>query len=69
MNRGRVTLDEGGPRLPATVELTRPQDHYSLRVSFQDPPAVKVDQPLPDEAFVLKNSNNLPETDLDAGKR
>jgi len=59
----------GGPRLPAQVELTRPQDHYSLRVIFQDPAAVKIDQPLPDESFVLKNSNNLPETDLDAGKR
>ncbi|HEV2861170.1 MAG TPA: hypothetical protein VGX48_09200 [Pyrinomonadaceae bacterium] len=61
--------EEGGPRLPAQVELTRPQDHYSLRVIFQDPVAVKIDQPLPDESFVLKNSNNLPETDLDAGKK
>ena len=60
---------EGGARrLPSQIELTRPQDHYSLRVVFQDPGAVRVDQPRPEEAFVLKNSQNLPVVDLDAKK-
>ncbi len=78
--RGRLVTDvvysdprpfgEGGARrLPAQVELTRPQDHYSLRVTFQDPGAVEVDKPLQDDAFVLKNSNGLVEVDLDAGKK
>jgi hypothetical protein len=61
---------EGGSRrLPSQIELTRPQDHYSLRVVFQDPGAVKVDQPRPAESFVLKNSQNLPVVDLDAAKK
>ncbi len=55
-------------RLPSQIELTRPQDHYSLRVIFQDPGAVRVDQPRPEEAFVLKNSQNLLVVDLDAKK-
>ncbi len=61
--------EEGRLRLPAQVELTRPQDHYSIRVAFQDPGAVKVDQPYDPEIFVLKNGSNLQEVDLDAVKK
>jgi hypothetical protein len=61
--------EDGRYRLPAQVELTRPQDHYSIRVIFQDPGAVKVDQPLLPDSFVLKNTSNLPEVDLDAKKK
>jgi hypothetical protein len=61
--------EDGSRRLPTQIELTRPQDHYSLRVVFQDPGAVKVDQPKPDDAFVLKNSQNLPVVDLDAKRQ
>jgi hypothetical protein len=60
--------EEARLRLPAQVELTRPQDHYSIRIAFQDPGAVKVDQPYDAEIFVLKNGSNLPEVDLDAAK-
>jgi hypothetical protein len=59
---------DGSRRLPAQIELTRPQDHYSLRVIFQQPGEVKVDQPKLDDAFVLKNSDNLRVVDLDAKK-
>jgi hypothetical protein len=58
--------ENGARRLPSQIELTRPQDHYSLRIVFQDPGAVRVDQPKPEDAFVLKNSQNLPVVDLDA---
>jgi hypothetical protein len=61
--------EDGSHRLPTRVELTRQQDHYSISITFQDPGAVKVDQPLPDEAFVLKNTSGLPEVDLDAKKK
>jgi hypothetical protein len=61
--------DGGRLRLPAQIELTRPQDHYSIRLAFQDPGAVKVDQPLPEDSFVLKNGSGLPEVDLDAKKK
>ncbi len=78
--RGQLTTDvvysnpqpfgeEGRLRLPAQVELTRPQDHYSIRIAFQDPGAVKVDDPYDPEIFVLKNSGNLQEVDLDAVKK
>jgi hypothetical protein len=61
---------EGGQhRLPAQIELTRPQDHYSIRISFQDPAAVKVDQQYDSDIFVLKNASNLPEVNLDAKKK
>ncbi|MET0624479.1 MAG: hypothetical protein ABW250_15975, partial [Pyrinomonadaceae bacterium] len=49
--------EDGRLRLPAQVELTRPQDHYSIRITFQDPGAVKVDQPYDPEIFVLKNAS------------
>jgi hypothetical protein len=66
----QAAFGEGGARrLPTQIELTRPQDHYSLRVVFQDPGAVKVDQPRSAESFVLKNSQNLPVVDLDAVKK
>ncbi|HZT57434.1 MAG TPA: hypothetical protein VFA21_02295 [Pyrinomonadaceae bacterium] len=56
-------------RLPAQIELTRPQEHYSIRVSFQDPSAVKVDQQYEHDIFVLKNASSLPEVNLDAPKK
>ncbi|HEX8338255.1 MAG TPA: hypothetical protein VF621_16170 [Pyrinomonadaceae bacterium] len=61
--------EAGRVRLPAQIELTRPQEHYSIRVAFQDPGAVKVDDQLDPEIFVLKNGSNLPEVDLDAMKK
>jgi hypothetical protein len=61
--------EEGRLRLPAQIELTRPQDHYSIRIAFQDPGAVKVDDPYDPEIFVLKNSSGLQEVDLDAVKK
>jgi hypothetical protein len=78
--RGRLITDvvygyqqpfgaDGSRRLPTRMELTREQDHYSISITFQDPGAVKVDQPLPDDAFVLKNTSGLPEVDLDAKKK
>jgi hypothetical protein len=54
--------------LPADIEITRPQDRYSLRISYQVPEATKVDQPWPSDVFVLENKSNLPEVDLDARK-
>lgn len=61
--------EEGRLRLPAQVELTRPQEHYSIRIAFQEPGAVRVDQPYDPEVFVLKNSSNLPEVNLDARRQ
>jgi hypothetical protein len=57
---------EGRYRLPSEIEITRPQDRYSIRISYQTPDAVVLDQTIPPEAFVLQNRENLQEVDLDA---
>jgi hypothetical protein len=65
-----VNFGEAGTyKLPSQIELTRPQDRYALRISYQTPESVKLDQPYEGEVFDLKNSWNLPEVDLDAGNR
>lgn len=56
-------------RLPSKLELTRPQEGYSIRIGFQSPEAVKVDRPYDKEIFVLQNTSSLPEADLDAQKK
>lgn len=64
-----VNFGEAGTyKLPSQVELTRPQDRYSLRISYQAPDAVKLDQSYERDVFDLKNSWSLPEVDLDAQK-
>ncbi len=60
---------EGGTyTLPSEIELTRPQEHYSIRITYQSPESVKVDQPFQPEAFVLENRSNLKVVDLDTRK-
>ena len=57
---------EGGRYvLPSRIELTRPQDRYSLRITYQSPETLTVDQEYVPEAFVLQNRWQLPEFDLD----
>jgi hypothetical protein len=60
--------DSGGHNLPSEIEITRPQDRYSIRINYQTPEAVRLDQQFPPEAFVLQNKDNLPVVDLDAKK-
>ncbi len=58
---------EGGRYvLPTRIELTRPQDRYSLRITYQSPETLAVDQEYVPEAFVLQNRWQLLEVDLDA---
>lgn len=67
--RDQKPFGEGGKyRLPAEIEITRPQDHYSIRINYQSPEAVRLDQPFSPTAFVLENRENLKEVDLDAKK-
>lgn len=75
--RGQLTTDvlykepknfgeDGRYVLPSLIELTRPQDRYSLRISYQAPAAVVVDRPYNSKTFVLDNKWQLQEVDLDA---
>ena len=57
--------EEGRIQLPSHVELTRPQDHYKLRLSYQTPEAVVIDRQYDAEIFLLENKWQLPEVDLD----
>ena len=60
--------DGGRHNLPAEIEITRPLDRYSIRINYQTPDAVRLDQEFPPEAFVLQNKDNLPVVDLDTRK-
>lgn len=75
--RGQITTDvrykepktfgeNGRYVLPSRVELTRPQDRYSISISYQAPAAVVVDREYKPEIFVLDNKWQLQEVDLDA---
>ncbi|MBA3442409.1 MAG: hypothetical protein H0T92_21340 [Pyrinomonadaceae bacterium] len=75
--RGQLTTDvlyndpksfgeDGRYVLPSRIELTRPQDRYSLRINYQAPEAVVVDRPYNAKTFVLDNKWQLQEVDLDA---
>jgi hypothetical protein len=55
--------------LPARIVITRPQDQYKLRLTYQDPPSVELNREYKPEAFVLENKWQLPEVDLDAQQK
>lgn len=57
--------EAGSVQLPSRVELTRPQDRYKLRLSYQAPEAVVIDRQYDSEIFQLENKWHLPEVDLD----
>jgi hypothetical protein len=60
------TFGEGGRKLPARIDITRPHDHYRLSITYQAPASVDIDKEFRSEAFVLENRWKLPEVDLDA---
>ncbi|MBV9959343.1 MAG: hypothetical protein JO360_13035 [Acidobacteria bacterium] len=57
--------EDGRLKLPGQVELTRPQDGYKLRLSYQAPEAVIIDRQYDADIFLLENKWQLPEVDLD----
>jgi hypothetical protein len=57
--------EAGTLQLPSRIELTRPQDGYKLRVSYQAPEAVVLDREYDRDIFLLENKWQLPEYDLD----
>jgi hypothetical protein len=64
---GEKAFGESGQyRLPSRIEITRPQDKYKLSISYQDPAAVNIGKEWPEKAFVLENSWQLQEVDLDS---
>jgi len=52
-------------RLPLQISVTRPQEKYSMKLTYQMPGEVKIGRKYPETAFVLQNSWGLEEVDLD----
>lgn len=52
-------------RLPLQIIVTRPQEKYSMRLTYQTPEAVTIGKTYPASAFVLQNTWGLEEVDLD----
>jgi outer membrane murein-binding lipoprotein Lpp len=52
-------------RLPLRIIVTRPQEKYSMKLTYQTPEAVTIGKTYPASAFVLENSWGLEEVNLD----
>ncbi len=62
---GRLTETGEFDRLPLEIQVTRPKEKYSMRLTYQSPESVTIGNTFPDAAFVLQNSWRLEEVDLD----
>lgn len=62
---GKLTDTSDYTRLPLQILVTRPQEKYSMRLTYQTPEAVTIGKTYPAAAFVLQNSWELEEVDLD----
>ena len=51
--------------LPLQIEVTRPKEKYKMKLTYQAPETVSVGRTFPQSAFVLQNTWNLEEVDLD----
>ncbi len=52
-------------RLPLQIVVTRPQEKYAMKLKYQQPEAVRIGKEYPRTAFVLQNTWDLEEVDLD----
>ena len=57
--------EEGKYNLPALVQITRPQERYSVKLTYQQPTDVVIGKTYDDGVFLLENKWQLPEVDLD----
>lgn len=62
---GKLTDTANYTNLPLEVQVTRPKERYSMKLTYQSPEAVTIGTTFPDAAFVLQNSWKLEEVDLD----
>ncbi|MBX3293757.1 MAG: hypothetical protein KF881_12795 [Acidobacteria bacterium] len=63
---GNLTDTGNFRNLPLEIQVTRPKEKYSMRLTYQSPEAVTIGNSFPVSAFVLQNSWRLEEVDLDA---
>ena len=62
---GNLTNTGQYANLPLEITVTRPKERYAMRLTYQTPEDVSIGKQYPDTAFVLQNSWNLEEVDLD----
>ena len=62
---GSLTSTGNYTNLPLEIQVTRPKEKYSMKLTYQTPQAVTIGTTFPEAAFVLQNSWNLEEVDLD----
>lgn len=62
---GNLTTTGEYNRLPLEIVVTRPQERYSMKLTYQTPGDVTIGKTYPATAFVLQNSWELEEVDLD----
>ncbi len=63
--QGNLTDTGNYKNLPLEIQVTRPKEKYSMKLTYQSPEAVTIGNSFPPGAFVLQNSWNLEEVDLD----
>lgn len=62
---GKLTESENFQNLPLEIQVTRPKEKYAMKLTYQTPEAVMIGNRFSDAAFVLQNTWNLEEIDLD----
>ncbi|MEP6705345.1 MAG: hypothetical protein ABJB34_11120 [Acidobacteriota bacterium] len=62
---GNLTNTGEYTNLPLQIVVTRPQEKYSMKLTYQTPEAVTIGKTYPAAAFVLQNTWDLQEVDLD----
>jgi hypothetical protein len=62
---GNLTTDPTYRNLPLRIVVTRPKEKYTMSLTYQTPDAVSIGKTYPATAFVLQNTWDLEEVDLD----
>lgn len=62
---GNLTDNAEYRNLPLRIQVTRPKEKYTMSLTYQTPETVTIGKSYPPGAFVLQNTWNLEEVDLD----
>ena len=62
---GKLTETGDYANLPLEIQVTRPKEKYSMKLTYQTPEAVSIGKTYPAAAFMLQNTWGLEEYDLD----
>lgn len=62
---GKLTETADYANLPLEIQVTRPKEKYSMKLTYQTPESVSIGKTYPAAAFLLQNTWGLEEYDLD----